>query len=1055
MKYLLALVALASLVVAAPADSEQAPFGVDYKHPGFDWDLGSQRLVQLQDQPPVWMSELEKIQAKARGIKFFDITDTRELGTLSRQQVNAFEFPSPNATEKVKRILKNLSSDGPRKNLEHFSSFRTRHYRSDTGKQSQAWLKKRIAEITSEWGSASLQDRISISEFTHSWGQNSIITRINGSSTTDDGVIIIGAHQDSTNMWPFLPAPGADDDGSGSVTILESYRALLAADFHPERSIGLSTTYPPISCIADNYSEFHWYSAEEGGLLGSQAVAQAYEGRVNVLAMSQFDMTAWVKRGTREEVGIITDFVDLPLTEFNKKLVDTYLDIPWVETQCGYACSDQWVQRALPIRPRLFSFHSASWRKAGYPSSFTIESTFPNSNKNIHSGNDRIDISDEFSFSHMLEFSKLAIAFAVELGGFIQKSHYSSSSSLKRPFDRSSYGSPSKRRKLDHPKTRLATSSNPSAWKPLARKLAVCELPEGCRKGAPNSHRKREEFIAHETERLQKSALGVKILSCYVRDDFLRLEYTQEDILNCSLAPSSPAKGVQHKEPAGPLLPIPLRLESPILLSTVHVPLRSFESGTLSFSVAFPINSVAEDESVASQSTSSVDADHSISVAELMFGTHGLATSSSNAEAAVATVCPMARSTASKSSSPAVDPLNSQSRTNVVTATQSLLARTILQTTMHTVENPQLASRSSSPVEVRSLSHSPHADPFPPTLQDPLPAIYRRTCALDGEEIQIPFRILQDKLRRFLLGTGSSPSFVTTMYGALDGVDLTSRKHWPIAQEFTSTKGAVDDACIVSHGNHSAVILGHNRDNQQLSMINGSHPQLATSAVHLQRPSVAGKKSGTSAVASLMQPLMFASGGYDHAVHIWTINQDFSSATPELTAIKHNSQVQSLLALMDTSHKLVSAGADCNVHFWDLSSERVVNTLKTSNSAFHLHSTTSPFCTLLEVSNREQQFEVRDHRLVPTLPVQRFGYLTVQTHGRFMKGRSSSFFSNCFASGDRGGNVRIWDLRKVERPCAEIECFNGLKISHLVSQSSNLVACAENNQIRWIKHDEC
>ena len=29
----------------------------------------------------------------------------------------------------------------------------------------------------------------------------------------------------------------------------------------------------------------------------------------------------------------------------------------------------------------------------------------------------RIDISDEFSFEHMLEFSKLAVAFAVELGG--------------------------------------------------------------------------------------------------------------------------------------------------------------------------------------------------------------------------------------------------------------------------------------------------------------------------------------------------------------------------------------------------------------------------------------------------------------------------------------------------------------------------------------------------------------------------------------------------------------------------------------------------------------
>lgn len=35
------------------------------------------------------------------------------------------------------------------------------------------------------------------------------------------------------------------DDGSGSVTILEAYRALIAADFRPERTV-----------------EFHWYSAE-------------------------------------------------------------------------------------------------------------------------------------------------------------------------------------------------------------------------------------------------------------------------------------------------------------------------------------------------------------------------------------------------------------------------------------------------------------------------------------------------------------------------------------------------------------------------------------------------------------------------------------------------------------------------------------------------------------------------------------------------------------------------------------------------------------------------
>nr|GAT53964.1 peptidase [Mycena chlorophos] len=386
MKSLLSLVALACVAAASPV-ADQVPLNSQHAlaHPDFpNFDLNAVRLVQFEDQSaPVQMTEWQKLEAKSRGFKFFDVTDTPHLGSSAQLRIQSV-FPEPNATEKVLPILKTLSTKGPEENLRKFSSFRTRHYRSETGAQSQAWLVSKIAEITEEWGSDSLQEKISISEFPHSWGQNSIIVRINGTSSTDDGVVVIGAHQDSTNMLFFLPAPGADDDGSGSVTILESYRGLLAADFHPERAV-----------------EFHWYSAEEGGLLGSQAVAQHYEANnVNVIAMSQFDMTAWVKRGTREEVGIIGDFVDEGLTAFNKALVETYLDIPWVETKCGYACSDH-----------------ASWMKAGYPSSFTIESSFENSNQNIHSTNDRIDVSDEFSFDHMLEFSKLAVAFAVELGG--------------------------------------------------------------------------------------------------------------------------------------------------------------------------------------------------------------------------------------------------------------------------------------------------------------------------------------------------------------------------------------------------------------------------------------------------------------------------------------------------------------------------------------------------------------------------------------------------------------------------------------------------------------
>lgn len=67
-------------------------------------------------------------------------------------------------------------------------------------------------------------------------------------------------------------------------------------------------------------------------------------------------MTAFVKAGTDEVVGIVSDFVNTNLAEFLKVLVDAYLDIPYVDTKIGYAASDH-----------------ASWSKIGAPSAFAIE----------------------------------------------------------------------------------------------------------------------------------------------------------------------------------------------------------------------------------------------------------------------------------------------------------------------------------------------------------------------------------------------------------------------------------------------------------------------------------------------------------------------------------------------------------------------------------------------------------------------------------------------------------------------------------------------------------
>lgn len=267
--------------------------------------------------------------------------------------------------------------------LVHFSTtWKTRYYRSATGAESSRWLQSKVEEFAKLNKKAHVQ----VKAFEHSWGQSSIIAHIPSASKSSKNktVVVVGAHQDSANMWPFLPAPGADDDGSGTTSTLFAFKALNEAGFVP----------------SDSDLEFHWYSAEEGGLLGSQAIAEEYSSQgVKVKAMVQMDMTAWVKQGTKESVGVITDYVDPALSQFITKAVEAYLDIPPVPTKCGYACSDH-----------------ASFSKAGYQSAFTIESTFADSSKMIHSTQDTID-HDEFSFDHIREFSKLAIAFGVELAG--------------------------------------------------------------------------------------------------------------------------------------------------------------------------------------------------------------------------------------------------------------------------------------------------------------------------------------------------------------------------------------------------------------------------------------------------------------------------------------------------------------------------------------------------------------------------------------------------------------------------------------------------------------
>lgn len=345
-------------------------------------------LIELAPGETRWIEENEKWALRREGINFMDITDTRDLGELRSIAVSeraTVTFPSkPMYNETLGPMMKELSKGNMKKHLEKFTSFYTRYYKSSYGAESSAWLLDQVNKTINDAGAAKYG--AFVKAFTHPWGQSSVIATIPGRSNR---TVVVGAHQDSINLFlpSILAAPGADDDGSGTVTILEALRVLLQSD-----SI--------LHGNASNTIEFHWYSAEEGGLLGSQAIFSAYEksGR-DVKAMLQQDMTGYIHKtiaaGEQESVGVITDFVNPELTDFIKKVVTEYCEIPYVLTKCGYACSDH-----------------ASASKAGYPSAFVIESDFKYSDNKIHTTEDKIEY---LSFDHMLQHARLTLGLAYEL----------------------------------------------------------------------------------------------------------------------------------------------------------------------------------------------------------------------------------------------------------------------------------------------------------------------------------------------------------------------------------------------------------------------------------------------------------------------------------------------------------------------------------------------------------------------------------------------------------------------------------------------------------------
>lgn len=241
---LLAFITLAT--AASLTSNDQHPLGPN---------TNERCLIELNPGETKWIVEDEKWPLRRHGVKFMDITETQDLGQIAASRLApraTVTYPKkPIYNETLAPAMKNLSKESMRKHLEKFTSFYTRYYKSSYGAESSAWLLDQVNTTINNSGAA--KHGAFVKSFSHPWGQNSVIATIPGKS---DKTVVVGAHQDSINLFlpSILPAPGADDDGSGTVTILEALRVLLQFE-------------TILHGNASNTIEFHFYSAEVGQLL--------------------------------------------------------------------------------------------------------------------------------------------------------------------------------------------------------------------------------------------------------------------------------------------------------------------------------------------------------------------------------------------------------------------------------------------------------------------------------------------------------------------------------------------------------------------------------------------------------------------------------------------------------------------------------------------------------------------------------------------------------------------------------------------------------------------
>jgi len=175
-----------------------------------------------------------------------------------------------------------------------------------------------------------------------------IVAEMRG-TTSPDQIVVLGAHLDSTSgSSSTARSPGADDNGSGSASVLEFAKLVASSSAFFGKTVRL--------CL---------FTGEEQGLIGSRALARRWSDEgVNVVAMVNVDMMGYRPAGTPITINVMDRVGDPALLNIARATTNTYLP-GFANGNTSACCSDQQ------------SFHENGFPAAGFFETPGTRVTYP------------------------------------------------------------------------------------------------------------------------------------------------------------------------------------------------------------------------------------------------------------------------------------------------------------------------------------------------------------------------------------------------------------------------------------------------------------------------------------------------------------------------------------------------------------------------------------------------------------------------------------------------------------------------------------------------------